>query len=68
MALSGDPASSLDPARKAIELARRLAEPDLVAQGLNHLAMSLMRAGEDAALGRARRCGRRGRCPDGRGR
>jgi ATP/maltotriose-dependent transcriptional regulator MalT len=50
MALSGDPASSLDPARGAIELARRLAEPDLVAQGLNHLAMSLMGAGEDAAL------------------
>ncbi|MDQ6900970.1 MAG: LuxR C-terminal-related transcriptional regulator [Candidatus Dormibacteraeota bacterium] len=50
MALSGDRASSLDPAREAIELARRLAEPDLVAQGLNHLAMSLMSAGEDAAL------------------
>ncbi|PZR91986.1 MAG: hypothetical protein DLM67_15410 [Candidatus Nephthysia bennettiae] len=49
LATGGDYDSSLDHVREAIELARRLDEPHLVAQGLNSLAMSIMIAGGDAA-------------------
>jgi non-specific serine/threonine protein kinase len=49
-ALSGDPEGSLVIVREAIDLARRLNEPHNLARALNNLAMSLMAAGQDAAV------------------
>jgi ATP/maltotriose-dependent transcriptional regulator MalT len=49
MAVGGDPESSVPVARDALEVARRLQQPRLVAQALNNVAMSLIGTGKHEA-------------------
>ncbi|MDQ6898048.1 MAG: LuxR C-terminal-related transcriptional regulator [Candidatus Dormibacteraeota bacterium] len=45
IAMGGNPSGSLDAVQEAIDLARRLDDPDCLARGLNSRAMSLMGCG-----------------------